>query len=204
MILPDRRNVARLRVGAVVVALACLGATVASGPARIADEMRAAIVSRDADSVMGCFGVPAQERYRDLYRIARAGDDAAVSALAPDERALVGVLRRRAAPELQASADLDAFLAAALVRGDTDSSELERIGFARVRATRGGGAQAFVLRDGVPTGVQVAFVREKGVWRIDRVGSPLLDPLALRLASAATGLDEDSVVDQLIARISGD
>jgi hypothetical protein len=193
-----------LRLPAVLASLACLGATVASGPERIAAEMRTAIIARDAEAVMGCLSAHAQQRYRDLYRIARAGDGAAASALAPDERALVGVLRRRAGRELQASADLDAFLAAALVRGDSDTSILERIALAGTRATRGGGAQAFVVRDGVPTGVQVAFVREKGIWRVDRVGSPLLDPLALRLASAATGLDEDAVVDQLIARIAGD
>jgi len=189
---------------AAVAAAACLGAAVPSGPQGAVEALRKAVLDRDAAAVVGCFASQSQARHRALYRLARSGDDDALAGLAPDERALVRVLRRRAGPELRTSATLDAFLETALARGAVDAAELSRLRIGRLRGSRADGAQALVLRDGVPTGIQIGFVHERDAWRVDRVTSPLLDPLALRLASAATGLDEDAVVDELIVRITGE
>lgn len=203
MVQPELSAARRRGLALALAALACLGAAVAAdGPGHALDDLRQAVLARDVRALLACVSSRSQSRHRELYQIARAGGDGAGAALSHDERVLVHALRRLAGAELEQAEQLDEFLAKLLVARPADATELARLGLGGLRASPAG-VQALVLRDGLPIGVLVDLVNEDGAWRVDRLHSPLLEPLALRLASAATGLDENAVVDRLLAQIAG-
>lgn len=188
-----------MRVAIAGIAL-LLVAAVAAGPEATLVELRAALTAGDAQRAVACLGERARAHYGQLLRLARSGSDADLKALRPEDRALVRVLRRHADPEVLAAGSLEGSIARALAGGGVSAAEAERFSWTSPQI-QGGRATALLLRDGLPTGLVVAFHQHPAGWRIGRIGSPLFDPAALRLAAAVGGTTEDRVLDELLDRL---